>query len=87
MRLLLALLFSILTIPTFAQVSVTIDSLPHGLGAQLKVTGAKRQPGLYPAPTTLTWTTGPACQVECLLPVAQGAGTRYAFVAWDDPVQ
>lgn len=84
MRLLLALLFSLVTSPLLAQVSVTIDSLPSNVGARFKVTGGNCQPGEYAAPTRLSWTAGPACQVEFLLPVAINAGTRLTLIEWDD---
>ena len=84
MRLPLAVLFALVGVPAFSQVAVTIDSQPAGARAQFKVTGANCQPGQYLTPFLLSWTPGPACQVEFLLPFVVTDGTRLTFVEWDD---
>ncbi|HEY3439450.1 MAG TPA: BACON domain-containing protein, partial [Paludibaculum sp.] len=83
MRRLFGLLFSLFSSFCLAQVSVTIDLQPSGARAPVNVTGANCQAGQYLAPVQLTWTPGPACQVE-VLPYGIAPGTRLALASWDD---
>ncbi len=68
----------------FGQVAVTFQSIPPTEKGHFKVVGANCQPGVYSTPATLTWTAGPDCTVETLLPPESGGNSRYAFQAWDD---